>query len=138
MARTFFFDACIGKPLVDNLRARLVAQAGDDEDPIELRHLSEEFDLDVDDDVWVPEVAERGWVIISSDLGRRQPRLPAICSSYDVTHVLLSGGMHNLRSQDKEDRLFALWASLQTVFDEPAGTRFQIDKSGDGARLKRK
>ena len=57
MARTFFFDVCIGRPLVDNLRIRVAELAAGDDTPVELRHLSEEFEADVADDVWVPEIA---------------------------------------------------------------------------------
>lgn len=61
---TFFFDRCLGKRLPESLR-----QASP---PFRVEYFHDpratvKFKHDTPDDVWIPIVAQRGWIILSHD-----------------------------------------------------------------------
>jgi hypothetical protein len=55
---TFFFDNHHAPALVKQLKEQRVSAV----------HLREEFPASTDDEVWIPQVAERGWIVLTGDL----------------------------------------------------------------------
>lgn len=58
---TFLVDRCLGRRAVPELmRTRLLAEE-------QLFHLDDFYPQDVKDDLWIPEVGAKGWVILTKD-----------------------------------------------------------------------
>src|SRR5947209_19499105 len=53
----FFIDRCLGKAICERLRA-----AG-----LTVEHKDDYFPQNTEDEVWMPEVGERGWVVLTRD-----------------------------------------------------------------------
>ena len=70
---TFFFDNCLSPVLAEGLRT-----FGED-----VQHLRDSFPADTEDSVWIPEVAKRGWIVVTRDKRIRSKRaeLDAILKS---------------------------------------------------------
>jgi hypothetical protein len=97
------FDECLGRPAVDRL-AELVAM-GRGEKP-EIRHVLEFAPSGTRDEDWIPALAPRGWTVITADGGRtpnrrRGEKLPRLCASHSISHVVLSPVVHGCTSFEK-------------------------------------
>ena len=86
------FDENFGLPLVEALK-QVVAFS---REAVEVRHIRELRHGGKADAEWVPKVKQGGWLVISSDRGRRSgPKLPQLCRAYGITHVLVSGSFRS-------------------------------------------
>jgi PIN like domain len=86
------FDENFGRPLVSALKGLLAFSR----DCPEVRHILELQTAGKKDPDWVPQLASNGWVILTCDRGKSAgPKLPQLCRAYRITHVLISGGLHN-------------------------------------------
>jgi hypothetical protein len=119
----FLFDECIGKPVMEALRARLQTD-------VEFVHLIDLFRAGEGDDVWLPRVAgEGGWIVITADGAKQSgkgPKLPELCRANEVTHVLLSTKFHTKTADEKVEGLVSLWEQLLAVGNAQPGTRYHI------------
>ena len=86
-------DENIGKPLVKALSAILHFHPSK---PL-FKSLLEYYESGTLDPEWIKGIAEDGWVVITSDRGKKSggDKLPRLCRKYQVTHVLISGKLHN-------------------------------------------
>ncbi|NQT37489.1 MAG: hypothetical protein HQ581_08375 [Planctomycetes bacterium] len=84
------------------------------------------------DEVWIPEAAKEGWIVISADRGKKGGRkkgekLPRVCRDFQVTHVLMSGGMMKRKQFDKILSILSVWYPLLDTAKEPGGTQFMME-----------
>jgi len=128
------FDENIGKPI-----ARAIGQLLAFYRPApKVMHLIDfEGQEGTDDRKWIPKLSEGGWVVISSDMGRkkRDARLPAICRMAGITHFLFSGTLHNSVQFEKARAIIALWPRIVEGARGPRGARYAIQKGTHHPRL---
>lgn len=132
MPLRLFFDECISKPAVDGL-LELVKVAPDD---IEIKHICD-FQLEgIHDEVWLPQIAAEGWIVITADAGKQSKKkgekLPNLCVMYCVTHVILSPRVHHQRVFDKTRALLAVWDDLLGLANVPRGSRYGLQLTNSG------
>lgn len=125
------FDECLSEPVLESLRPFL-ERVGI---KLVLRSVVKYQRDGVPDKEWIPKIAaEGGWIIISSDRGKRNKRekfdekLPYLCRSHRVTHVLLSGLIHNEKAFVKGQAVVAVWKELVASATATRGTRFKLKK----------
>lgn len=119
----FYVDRCLGRTVANALRA-----AGAD-----VRYHDDDFSQDAPDEVWIPDVAARGWVILTKDknIRRRHGEREAALLS-DARIFTLSSG--NLRGAEMAARFVQhLDAITQTALAlEPP---FLVVVSADGLEV---
>lgn len=123
------FDECISKPAAMHLAAFFERDKGDFK--AEIGHL---FDLGLGgqwDEVWIPKIADQGWIVISADRGmggikKGQP-FPRVCLQYGVTHILLTQSVHARTMFDKILTLMSLWHEILTLRLVPGGSRYRLE-----------
>jgi hypothetical protein len=131
-APKFLFDECIGKPGLDVLR-ELLALGDDEAELVHLLDLESEGSLD---DNWVPRLGSEGWIVISADRGQtpsRGGKLPRLCKTHLVTHVLLSGALHSKDTRTKIVGIAHVWTRLLEVADAPRGSEFRLQLTSAGS-----
>lgn len=132
------FDECLGAPIMESL-APLLAQGSD---RFRLMHVLEFQKQGVPDSEWVPRIAAEGWIVITTDRGKRNKReaheekLPYLCRLYRVTHILLSATLHHRRGIEKAIAIASVWSGLIAAASATRGTRFSLQITAAGhARL---
>ena len=118
----FLLDECLGEPVVEPI-TKLVAM-GKGEKP-ELAHLLDFVPVGTQDEVWIPRMAADGWTVITSDGGRtpnkrRGAKLPYLCATLNVTHVIMSPAIQQRTAFEKVVTLFSVWYDLIDIADDPA------------------
>jgi PIN like domain len=118
------FDENFGEPLVSAL-ARFLDW---DETPKEIRHLFAFAKQSETDDVWVPKIATGGWTVITTDRAKRssERKLPRICFENNVTHILISAGIHGAKQFEKGRAILAVWPEVIAAANGPRGRRFSL------------
>jgi hypothetical protein len=117
------FDENFGRPLLEALKT-LVAFSR--ERP-EVRHILELQRAGAKDSEWVPLLATDGWIVLTCDRGKSAgPKLPQLCRVYGITHVLISGALHNSPQFEKARAVLAVWPELLALADEPKGERYSL------------
>ncbi len=128
-------DECIGKQIASALRAFLAPT----EESAVIKHLLELHKPGTLDDVWLPEAAKDGWIILTGDRGKRASKgskLPRLCRLLGITHVMLSASIHRMTTLDKQRMIISAWHDLRKLADAPRGSGYQLQKAGLGSRLK--
>lgn len=125
------FDECLGRPAIERL-SQLVAM-GKGEKP-EIRHVLESAATGARDEDWIPQLAPRGWTVITTDGGRtpnkrRGEKLPRLCACHAITHVLLSPSVHGRTSFEKLLTILSVWYPLLEIASDPSrrGKRFVLE-----------
>ncbi|MBS0657720.1 MAG: hypothetical protein JSR82_05660 [Verrucomicrobia bacterium] len=117
------FDENFGRPLVGAL-AEVVKFS---REPHELRHIGELRTLGGPDDEWIPQIAGGDWLVVSGDRGKQGgPKLPRLCLEAGVTHVLVSGRMHNSPQFEKARAVLSVWPELMKAAEGPRGERYSL------------
>lgn len=86
---TFFVDRCLGRTAVPTaMRARL--QPGE-----QIQILHDLYPPDVKDEVWIPEVGAKGWIIVTKDkaIQRRPIEQNALLAASTAVFVFSRGGV---------------------------------------------
>src|SRR4051812_28060551 len=104
--------------------AALLASAPEKPD---LRHVLDFQAQGVHDEVWIPQVAAEGWIIITGDRGKRGKqskgeKLPILCRKYDITHVMFSGTLQHKSGFEKNRAIVGAWPELVKLPGEPKGS----------------
>jgi hypothetical protein len=114
-------DECLGRPLVLDMNRML---SWDTSKPT-IHHLTNYFrpgELDPD---WIPKVAGEGWMVLTADRGRKgKDKLPSICASYKVTHILMGASVARLKQYQKAIAIISIWEKIKECNDAPKGSRF--------------
>ena len=80
-----------------------------------------------EDDVWIPKLAREKWVIISADQGHLGgAKLPLVCKTWKITHVLIKGKLHHARQFEKARAILAVWPELLEAAKAIPGTEFRL------------
>jgi hypothetical protein len=128
------FDECVGKPIVDHI-ASLLALARIEE-KAELSHILEFQAQGVWDEVWIPKIKAEGRIIVTGDGGRKRgagkgEKLPRLCATREVTHVILSPQVHGRRQLRKLITILSVWHELIGLAEVPAGSRYFLEPLGE-------
>ena len=120
----FLFDECLSKPSMLELQGLVAPQ-------LEFKHITDIFVQGVLDSVWVPRIANDGrWIVITADRAKRGSRkggkLPRLCLEYKLTHVLLSGSLHEKSTAIKRDAIRDKWSSILQLDRVPPGSRYKL------------
>ncbi len=119
------FDENIGKPLV----LAIAGLASFSDPPVEVKHILEITQAcSVPDHVWIPKIASESWLVVSADRGRRGKGmpLPKVCRQFGVSHVLISGALHQQRQFEKARAIFIVWPKLIDAYAGPPGTEYVL------------
>lgn len=129
-------DENLSKPATDALR-ELVHRT---REATEIQHLLDMCPSGILDPAWLPkfQIQDDPWLIITADSGKRcgGDRLPQICKTLGIRHVLLSGKLHQRRQFDKIRALITVWPALKMANSSAAGSRFKLQQAGDSFVLK--
>jgi hypothetical protein len=132
------FDECVGKPVMERLATWLAAAP----EKTLLGHILDYQRQGTHDEVWVPQVATEGWVVITADRGRRGKRskgekLPILCRSFGITHVMLSSSIHNRSGFEKCQAILAVWPEIVKLPAAPKGSGhlLRVTKTVKGERI---
>jgi hypothetical protein len=106
---TFFFDACLSRAI-----PRILLELG-----VDARHLRDHFPEDAKDTEWIPQVGERGWVVVTVDnaIKKNSAERKALRDA-NVTAVFL--GKWFLRRQRWEQAAWILkyWRTIEQAANE--------------------
>ncbi|MGH7661581.1 MAG: hypothetical protein ACRENA_11785 [Vulcanimicrobiaceae bacterium] len=102
---TFFVDNCLPPQLVAALKAL-------DES---VCHLKDVYPASVDDVDYIPEVAAKGWIIVTSDLAMRKRGSPqaAALKSAKAIAFFMPKGFASLPFWDQAWKLFKMWPTIR-------------------------
>jgi hypothetical protein len=123
-------DMCfLGWPAVEELRRTIHLPEGS-----RLEHLLGLYQQqNILDEIWVPRIAQEGWMVLSADRGKRcgGEKLPKLLVQYEIRHILVSGRLHNMRLDQKLRVIIDLWDRILQAYDSPPGSRFllQMDRN---------
>lgn len=129
MELKLFFDNCIGPPISKAIGELLKFHS----ESTSVKHIRDYFIDSISDDNWIPQIAAEKWVVITADKAKRYggPKLPSICKKYKVTHILISGKLHNAPQFEKARAIIYLFPQIIEAFKQPAGTRFSMRYTGE-------
>lgn len=118
------FDENFGRPLVQALAGLLAFHP----DKPEVKHVLDFYAAGESDDVWIPQIAKGGWIVVSGDRAKQYggPKLPLVCAACGVTHVLIGGALHHWKQFDKARAVLAVWPDLALLPAAPPGTRYDL------------
>jgi hypothetical protein len=126
------FDDCLSRIAVNALTTLARFSRG----TVEFAHLADFTTQGRLDDDWIPEIAGKGWVLVTTDRGKQPSRggkLPALCRKFSLTHVMLSAAMHNKNQFDKLRSLFEVWPDLVKTSEAPPGSGYSLECTAKGA-----
>jgi hypothetical protein len=132
-------NECVNLPILEALRNHVRSM----DNPPELTHIIE---LDLQgkwDEVWIPTIAQEGWVVITGDKGRggnkKGEKLKSVCVTYGVTHILVSPTIQSKKVAQKIEIFTSAWTKIARASEEKPGTRFSLrfDDSGTVVLQKR-
>jgi PIN domain-containing protein len=116
-------DECLGRPLTQEIQ-RLLSW---DEPAPTIHHLFDYFQSGIKDPVWIPKVKDEGWMILTSDRGKKgRHKLPHICAHYKITHILMSKSVLNLKQYQKANAIVSVWEQIKECDTAPKGSRFRL------------
>jgi len=127
------FDENFGEPLVSAL-AEFMSLYHED---VEICHLFKFAKASEKDEVWIPRIAPGGWLVVSTDRGKRcgGKKLPAICREHKVTHILLSTSLHDAKHFEKIRAFVAVWPRVVMAARFEKGTRYSLRYEGQEKRV---
>ena len=136
-----FFDENIGTRLYRALSALLKLSKRRN---IETAHLIVDYyGKGLWDESWIPNLVGEGWIVISADRGsgsrKKGKPLPIVCRENAITHVLISGKLHNKEQLEKACAILDVREKLFELDNEPKGTRFLLyaARGNSASRLKK-
>jgi hypothetical protein len=124
-----FFDECCSPRLVKKLtELHKAANPG-----LEIAHLPEYFKKGDADDVWLALLRKKGeWIVVSADRGRKTKgaKLPLVCKTLEITHVLFSSVLVKAGYKDQESAMILAWPTLLKLPSLPLGTPLTLSAKG--------
>jgi len=136
-----FFDENIGSRIY---KALIELLKFNKEVTIETAHLVLDYHWQGEwDEAWTPKLRDEGWIVISADRGRKSggkgQALPVTCRKNNITHVLISGKLHNRQQFEKACALIEVREKLFSLRNEPKGSCWLLQLGSEGpAKLRKK
>jgi hypothetical protein len=123
------FDECVGAHIAAGFGDFLRTQYAEAH---EVRHLSEFQKLGTADEIWIPDMASKGFVAVTGDRGKngRGKKLPLLCVKYSMTHIMFLPSIHSMKSADKIRAVISLWEDIAKASKSPRGSRFMMSSAG--------
>jgi len=89
------------------------------------------------DEQWIPQAAPEDWIIISTDRGKKGgkkkgEKLPRLCVTFGITHVLIGGGLMKQKQFDKVLAILSVWYALLETANAIRGTCYILEPSPSG------
>jgi hypothetical protein len=127
-------DECLGRPLVADINQML---SWDTPKPT-IHHLTNYFVPGTLDPDWIPKIAQEGWMVMTADRGKNgKHKLPAICATYQITHILMGPSVGQLKQYQKANAIISIWDKIKECQNAPKGSRFLMSWVNGRASLKR-
>ena len=125
------FDECVPGPIIGRLADFIGSRPHQN---IIIKHFLELWPSGTLDQVWVPQLKEQGWTVISAD-GARRPnknrgkKLPRLCIENGITLVVLSPVVHRRKVFDKTRTILSVWDELFRIATTPEekGKRYMLE-----------
>lgn len=96
-------------------------------------HLQDYVAKGTPDSVWIPQMAEEKWIILTADRGKHgRIKLPAICTAYQITHILMGPSLLHRKQLEKARAIVAIWEDIAKCSSAPSGSRFRFTISSSG------
>ena len=100
-------------------------------EPVELYHMVDKYASGDKDEVWIPKLAvEDNWLVFTADAGKNSKegfKLPDLCAENQITHVLLSGKLHQMVVFEKINWIGLGWRLVEErVYGSIPGSRFKM------------
>lgn len=117
-------DENIGMPLVKALSKILLFHSSKPS----FKSLLEFFAVGTLDPDWIKEISNDGWIVITSDRGSKSGgnKLPILCKQHKVTHILISGKLHNSPQFEKIKAIINCWDDIVVTNKAPKGSRYTL------------
>lgn len=119
----FLFDENIGRPVMEAVRAAVDSKS-------EFVHISELTGAGTSDEDWITMLGgDPSWVVLTADGGKKSPtgqKLPEMLRAVGIKFVLFSPKMHNLKMNDKQAILIAIWNEIEAVWASAKGSEFAL------------
>lgn len=126
------FDECVGKRMV-KLFADLLAYT---KDPPEVKTVVEYFQSGIYDEIWVPQIADQGWIVITGDSGQggrgKGEKLPVVCRQYGVTHVVFGRGLQQQNGFEKIRAIMIVWPEICMLPSRPRASGWSLRRTTSG------
>lgn len=119
------FDECIGSPIATAfgvfLQGLYTAKH-------EIKHIREFQLLGTADEIWVPQVRDLGFMIVTADRSKdpKGIKMRLLCLKNQITQITLGPSVHHMKSPDKIVAITSVWNELVEAANAPAGSRFII------------
>ncbi len=123
-----FFDECVGAHIAAGLGDFLRKTYGEKHD---IRHIRDILKLGTPDEVWVPQIAAMGFVLITGDRSKdpKGKKLKLLCVKFQMTQIVFAHSLHSLKSAEKIRAVIAMWEPISLAAAAPRGARFMIGMS---------
>lgn len=125
------FDDCLSKHAVK----ALVDIAQFSRGAVEVAHLATINCEGKLDDEWVPEVANAGYLLVTTDRAKKKSqgsKLPVLCQRNGLRHVMLSAAVHQMSQFDKLRATLTVWPKLIDASLAVPGAGFLLKKTNVG------
>ena len=119
---TYFFDNCVSIKYARMIRAL----------DVDVRHLRDLFDPDTPDEVWLPELRDSGYVVITTDRAIKTGSVTArALKASGVTAVFLPKGFERFDKWAQAQWLIKHWPTIEAyVAKTQTGALVQMTNSG--------
>jgi len=128
----FLLDECVPKTIINVVEKPLRALGAN----AQFTHLLTHFPIGTPDSTWVSQISKQGgWVVITGDRGKKskvEDKLPLICRSQLVTHIMFSGGLHKKSAYYKGVAIVAKLPELLETADAVPGTGYSLSMTSKG------
>jgi len=117
-----FFDNCLSKKLPKVLQSVY----GEDQPELQVKHLTDFFLADDQDEDWLPLLEEdRGWIVVTADRGKdpKKEKLPVLCTQLQITHVSMTSAVHAAGYVAHRHAFLSLFPQFCCLGYLPKGTR---------------
>jgi len=128
-------DECLGKPMMEKLAATLSASPHEPH----LKHMRDFQEEGVLDSVWIPQIRNEGYVVITADRGKHKNKggkLPLICQTYGVTQIGISTTIINGGNFGQMQAIIETWNDIVATASAPAGSRYSLRMAGSAGHAK--
>jgi hypothetical protein len=126
------FDDCLSKHAAQKLLELAMFSRG----RVEIAHLATLNLEGKNDDDWIPELKQLGYMPVTTDRGKKPSRggkFPILCQRNGLTHIMMSAAVHRHDQFDKIRALLSVWPKLLAASAGAPGLGYLLRKTNDNA-----